>query len=49
MKNILKQAVEEKVISVLNNGKILLQFATTSVIESLRSNSELYNFVSYSV
>ena len=34
--------------SVLNDGKILLKFATLSVIESLRSNPELYNFISYS-
>jgi hypothetical protein len=31
--------------SVLTNGKLLLKFATLSVIESLRSNPELYNFV----
>jgi hypothetical protein len=29
----------------LTNGKFLLQFAVASVIESLRRNSELYNFV----
>jgi hypothetical protein len=29
------------------NGKILLEFASFSVIESLRSNSELYNFIFY--
>jgi transposase len=46
--NKIKQAAEEKVISVLTNGKLLLQFALASVIESLRSNSELYNFISYS-
>jgi hypothetical protein len=34
--------------SALNNGKILLKFATASVIESLRSNPELYNFILYS-
>jgi hypothetical protein len=33
------------VINVLTNGKLLLQFATASVIESLRRNSELCNFV----
>jgi hypothetical protein len=31
--------------SVLTNGKLLLQCALASVIESLRRNSELYNFV----
>jgi hypothetical protein len=43
--NKIKQASEEKVKSVLPNGKLLLKFATFSVIESLRSNPELYNFV----
>jgi transposase len=41
----IKQAAEENVKSVLMNGKILLQFATASVIESLRRNPELCNFV----
>ena len=31
--------------SVLNDGKLLLKFTTLSVIESLRSNPELYNFI----
>ena len=31
--------------SVLNDGKLLLKFSTLSVIESLRRNSEIYNFV----
>ena len=43
----IKQAAEEEVKSVLNDGKLLLKFATLSVIESLRSNTELYNFISY--
>ena len=43
----IKQTVEEKVKDVLTNGKLLLKFATFSVIESLRSNPELYNFVIY--
>ena len=34
----IKQAAEEKVKDVLTNGKFLLNFATASVIESLRSN-----------
>jgi hypothetical protein len=44
----IKQIYEEKVKDVLNDGKLLLKFATFSVIESLRMNSELYNFISYS-
>ena len=43
----IKQAAYEEVKSVLNNSKLLLKFATASVIESLRRNSELYNFVLY--
>jgi hypothetical protein len=46
--NKIKQAAEETVKSVLTNSKLLLKFATLSVIESLRSNPELYNFISYS-
>jgi hypothetical protein len=45
----IKQTAEENVKSVLSDGKLLLKFATLSVIESLRSNPELYNFVSYSI
>jgi hypothetical protein len=45
--NRIKQAAYEEVKSVLTNGKPLLKFATASVIESLRRNSELYNFVMY--
>jgi hypothetical protein len=41
----IKQTAEEKVKSVLIEGKILLKFAAFSVIESLRNNPELYNFV----
>ena len=43
--NKIKQEAEENVKSVLTNGKLILKFATFSVIESLRSNPELYNFV----
>jgi hypothetical protein len=46
--NKIKQAAYEEVKSILTNGKLLLQFATLSVIESLRTNSELYNFILYS-
>jgi hypothetical protein len=50
MENILKsQTAEEKVKDVLMDSKLILKFATFSVIESLRSNPELYNFVSYSI
>ena len=35
--------------SLLRNSKILLKFATASVIESLRRNPELYNFVLYDI
>jgi hypothetical protein len=45
----IKQAAEDKVKDVLTNNKLLLKFATFSVIESLRSNPEIYNFVSYSI
>jgi hypothetical protein len=45
--NKIKQAAEEKVKDVLTNSKLLLKFATFSVIESLRRNSELYNFIQY--
>jgi hypothetical protein len=44
----IKQTAEQKVKDVLTNGKLLLKFATLSVIELLRSNPELYNFISYS-
>jgi transposase len=44
----IRQAAYGEVKSVLNDSKLLLKFATLSVIESLRSNPELYNFISYS-
>jgi hypothetical protein len=44
----IKQAAYEEVKSVLTNSKLLLQFAVASVIESLRGNPELYNFITYS-
>jgi transposase len=43
--NKIKQITEENLKSVLTNSKILLNFATASVIESLRRNPELCNFV----
>jgi hypothetical protein len=45
--NKIKQAAEEKVNDVLTNGKLILKFATFSVIELLRNNPELYNFMLY--
>ena len=45
--NKIKQAAHEEVKDVLTNGKLILKFATFSVIESLRSNPELHNFVIY--
>jgi hypothetical protein len=45
----IKQTAEEKVKDVLTNGKLLLKFATLSVIESVRRNSELCNFVFYDI
>jgi hypothetical protein len=44
----IKQIAEEKVKDILTNGKLLLRFATASVIESLRRNPELCNFVLHS-
>jgi hypothetical protein len=35
--------------SVLTDSKLILKFATLSVIESLRSNPELCNFVLYNI
>src|SRR5215216_3269104 len=43
----IKQEAEENVKSVLRNGKLLLKFATLPVIESLRTNPELCNFIIY--
>src|SRR5215208_5775022 len=43
--NKIKQIAEEKVKDVLTNSKLILKFATFSVIESLRSSPELYNFI----
>ena len=45
--NKIKQVAYEEVGSVLNDSKLLLKVATLSIIESLRRNSELYNFVLY--
>jgi hypothetical protein len=41
----IKQVAEENVKSVLKNSKIILRFATASVIESLRRIPELCDFV----
>ena len=45
--NKIKQAAHEEVRNVLNNSKLLLKVATLSVIESLRMNPELCNFIMY--
>jgi hypothetical protein len=37
--------MERKVKDVLTDGKLFLKFAALSVIESLRGNPELYNFI----
>ncbi len=39
----IKQEAEEKVIDVLTNGKLFLEFVTASVIESLRLSPEQFN------
>jgi hypothetical protein len=35
--------------SILTNGKLLLKFSTHSVIESVITNTKLYNFVIYDI
>jgi hypothetical protein len=45
--NKIKQAAYEEVRSVLTDSKLLLKVATLSIIESLRSNPQLCNFVLY--
>jgi hypothetical protein len=45
----IKHEAEEKVKSVLTDSKLLLQFALASVIEALRRNPELCNFVLYNI
>jgi uncharacterized phage-like protein YoqJ len=45
----IKQAAEENVKYFLTSGKILLRFASASVIESLRRNPELSNIVLYDI
>jgi hypothetical protein len=45
----IKQIAYEEVKSVLSDGKLLLKIAILSVIESLRSNPELGNFVFYNI
>jgi hypothetical protein len=45
--NKINREAEENVKSALTNGKLLIQFAIASVIESLRSNPELCNFIMY--
>jgi hypothetical protein len=45
--NKIKQAAYEEVKSLLTNGKLLLQLSVASIVESLRTNPELCNFVLY--
>jgi hypothetical protein len=45
--NKIKQAAEEHVKSIITDSKLILKLATLSVIESLRINPELCNFVLY--
>ncbi len=45
--NKIKQTAYEEVKSVLTDDKLLLKFSTLLVIESLRSNSKIYNFILY--
>jgi hypothetical protein len=47
--NKIKQAAVYKVKDFLRDRKILLKFATLSIIESLRENPELCNFVLYDI
>ena len=41
--NKIKKTVEEEANMLLTNGKVLLQFAVTSVIEAIRRNPGKYN------
>jgi hypothetical protein len=45
----IKHAAEEHVKSILIDSKLILKLATLSIIESLRINPELCNFVFYNV
>ena len=45
--NRVKQVAYEEVRSVLNDSKLLLKVATLSIIEALRRNPELCNFIMY--
>jgi hypothetical protein len=47
--NKIKHAASEEVKSILTDSKLLLKVATLSVIESLRRNSDLGNFVLYNI
>jgi chromosome segregation ATPase len=44
----IQQTVENKVRSVLTDGKVLLQFALASVIEAIRINPDKYNNLLFS-
>ena len=45
----IKEKAKENMKSVSTNGKLLLKFATLSVIESVRTNTKLYNFAIYDI
>ncbi|HET7345123.1 MAG TPA: hypothetical protein VFJ05_04540, partial [Nitrososphaeraceae archaeon] len=41
------RAVEEKVLGVLSNGKVLIRYALLSITESIRNNPERYRSLFY--
>ena len=45
----IKEKAKENMKSVLTNDKLLLKFATPLVIESVRTNTKLYNFAIYDI
>jgi hypothetical protein len=43
------KAVEEKVVSILSNGKVLLRYALLSITESITNNSERFRLIFYNM
>jgi hypothetical protein len=43
------KAVEEKVVSILSNGKVLIRNALLSIIESIRNNPERFRSIFYNM
>jgi hypothetical protein len=43
------KAVEEKVVSILSNGKVLLRYALLSITESITNNPERYRSLFYNM